>query len=59
MSMKTKRIWLVVALLNFLMAAGMGALLRMAFVVEIPWVKYQYLLHAHSHVAMLGWIYLA
>lgn len=57
--MKTKRIWLVVALLNFLMAAGMGALLRMAFVVEIPWVKYQYLLHAHSHVAMLGWIYLA
>lgn len=57
--MKTKRIWLLVALINFLLATGMGALLRMAFVVELPWIKYQYLLHAHSHVAMLGWIYMA
>ncbi len=57
--MKTKRIWLLVALINFLLATGMGALLRLAFVVELPWIKYQYLLHAHSHVAMLGWIYMA
>ncbi|MCB0631466.1 MAG: hypothetical protein R2806_25620 [Saprospiraceae bacterium] len=57
--MKTKRAWLVVALINFLFAAGMGALLRLAFVVELSWIKYQYLLHAHSHIAMLGWIYMA
>lgn len=58
MPMKTKRIWLITALINFLPAAGMGALLRLAFVVEIPRIKYQYLLHAHSHIAMLGWIYM-
>ena len=57
--MKTKRIWLIIALINFLLAAGMGALLRLAFVVELPWFKYKFLLHAHSHVAMLGWIYMA
>lgn len=59
MPMNTKRIWLLVALINFLLATSVGALLRLAFVVEIPGIKYQYLLHAHSHVAMLGWIYMA
>ncbi|GAB5555372.1 MAG: hypothetical protein Sapg2KO_49630 [Saprospiraceae bacterium] len=36
----------------------MGALLRYAFVDEISWIKYRNLLHGHSHVAMLGWLYL-
>lgn len=49
----------MVALVNFLLAASMGALLRLAFVAELPGIKYQYLLHAHSHVAMLGWLYMA
>ncbi|MCB0375138.1 MAG: hypothetical protein KDD04_04390, partial [Sinomicrobium sp.] len=57
--MMTKRIWLSVALINFLLATIVGALLRFAFVTELPGIKYQYLLHTHSHVAMLGWIYMA
>jgi len=53
------RSWIRTALLNFLIAAVIGALLRFAFVVELPWMDYRHWLHAHSHVAMLGWVYLA
>ena len=53
------KVWIRTALLNFFIAACLGTLLRLAFVVEIPWLKYQYVQHAHSHVAMLGWVYLA
>lgn len=47
-----------VGLLFFLIAAGMGLLLRWAFVGELPWMHYRFWVHAHSHVAMLGWLYL-
>ena len=50
--------WLRIALINFFIAASAGALLRFAFVREIPWLKYSYFLHTHSHMAMLGWIFL-
>lgn len=53
------RIWIKTAFFNFLIAAVIGALLRFAFVVELPWMDYRHWLHAHSHVAMLGWVYLA
>ncbi len=53
------RSWLRISLLNFLIAAVMGLVLRYAFVVELSWVNFRYLLHGHSHVAMLGWLYLA
>ena len=50
--------WLRVALLNFLIAATIGATLRLAFVVELPWLDYRNAMHAHSHVAMLGWLFM-
>jgi hypothetical protein len=50
--------WLKIALFNFLLAALAGALLRYAFVVEIPWLHFRPMMHAHSHTAMLGWLYL-
>ena len=54
------RHWLRVALANFLIAAILGALLRFAFVEELPsWIHFRKVLHGHSHVAMLGWLYLA
>lgn len=53
-----RKIWLRVALLNFLFAAVLGAALRYAFVAQAEF-KFRYVMHAHSHVAMLGWIYLA
>ena len=56
---RTKQGWLTIALLNFLIAAILGVLLRFAFVEELSWMDYRNFLHAHSHVAMLGWIYMA
>ena len=53
------RSWLRIALINFFIAAIMGALMRFAFVEELRWMDYRFMMHAHSHVAMLGWIYLA
>lgn len=51
--------WIVVALLNMLIAVSIGALLRFAYVEEISWLAFKNFLHAHSHAAMLGWVYLA
>jgi hypothetical protein len=51
--------WLKIAFANFLLAAVLGVLLRYAFVTEIPWMKFRNVMHGHSHVAMLGWLYLA
>lgn len=43
------------ALLNFALAAIAGAIMRLAFVVELSWLDYKNVLHAHSHTAILGW----
>ncbi len=53
------RTWFKIALFNFFVAAIIGVLLRYSFVAEVPWLKYRNFLHAHSHVLMLGWIYLS
>jgi hypothetical protein len=50
--------WFRIALINFFLAAVMGAIMRLAFVVEISWLNFRPFLHGHSHVAMLGWVYL-
>jgi hypothetical protein len=50
--------WINISLLNFLVATLMGLSLRYAFIGEIGWLDYRNMLHAHSHVAMLGWVYL-
>lgn len=44
-------------LINFLIAALLGLVLRYAFVGSLPF-NYRFLTHAHSHIAMLGWVYL-
>jgi hypothetical protein len=55
-----KSIWRIrAALFNLLVAAILGALLRFAFVEELNWLEFRNVLYAHSHVAMLGWVFLA
>ncbi|MGC1632052.1 MAG: hypothetical protein WA749_08060 [Gelidibacter sp.] len=54
----------IVCLINFLVAALMGLMLRYVFVLPLhEFVKplpfqFRNLMHAHSHGAMLGWVYL-
>lgn len=54
-----RNIWLKTALFNLFIAAVLGVLLRYAFVEELSWMKFRFVLHGHSHTAMLGWVYLA
>ncbi|SET54253.1 hypothetical protein [Hymenobacter actinosclerus] len=52
------RRWVQVALINLVVAALLGALMRYIFLWEVPGVEYRNIMHAHSHGAMLGWVYL-
>ncbi|HET7538025.1 MAG TPA: hypothetical protein VFJ90_16310, partial [Candidatus Didemnitutus sp.] len=45
------------AWLFFAAAAVLGVILRVQMVRPIGNINYSYLLHAHSHVAFLGWIF--
>ena len=55
-----KPVYLAICLINFFLAACFGLVLRAAFVYpEVnAYFTYSYVLHAHSHLAMLGWLYL-
>ena len=52
------RRWIQLALVNLAVAALLGALMRYIFLWEVPGVDYRNIMHAHSHGAMLGWVYL-
>ncbi len=47
-----------IALLYLLIVAVLGTSLRLFVVVDIP-ATYRFLVHTHSHIALLGWVYLA
>ncbi len=48
-----------IALVNLLVASILGATLRFIFIREIPGFEFRKILHAHSHIAMLGWAFSA
>lgn len=52
------RRWMLIALSFFFLSAVAGLIMRYFFIGEITILKYKYVLHAHSHTALLGWGYL-
>jgi hypothetical protein len=53
-----RKSWILVCFVNFFIASLMGLLLRWMYVAPLERVNFQFLMHGHSHVAMLGWVYL-
>lgn len=51
-----QRQW-ITALGWFVVAGGLGVLLRTLMVWPQPGLTYPYILHAHSHVVLLGWVF--
>lgn len=49
---------LQIALLYFCIAAVLGLLLRSFSILSFDF-NYRYVVHAHSHIALLGWVYVA
>jgi len=47
------------AVVNFLILTILGILLRWMHLAAVPGVNYMFLLHAHSHFAFAGWVFLA
>lgn len=58
-SYSTKVNWFRTALMFFLIASIFGTLMRFIYIKEITFLDYKHLLHAHSHVAILGWGFIA
>lgn len=48
--------WVRVALLNLLLVALMGVIMRYKIAYSLPWINQRNLLQAHSHFAFAGWI---
>lgn len=54
----TQKAWqltMQVAIGFFFLAAILGTLMRYMYLQEITFLDYKHVLHAHSHIAMLGW----
>ncbi|AUC84050.1 hypothetical protein CW731_01530 [Polaribacter sp. ALD11] len=49
---------ILISLFYFLVAASLGVLLRLFPVVAVS-ANYKYIVHTHSHIALLGWVYVA
>lgn len=47
-----------VALIYFFLVGVLGVFLRFFFVLPIS-ANFRYVVHAHSHIALLGWVYIA
>ncbi|MEN8800262.1 MAG: hypothetical protein ABF293_13485 [Flavobacteriaceae bacterium] len=56
--MPTLRNQIKIAIGYFLLAAILGMVLRAFYTGEIT-INYKFILHTHSHIALLGWVYLA
>lgn len=53
------RSWLRTALLYLFVVSLLGLLMRFLLAYGLPGINFKYILHAHSHTALLGWTYAA
>lgn len=49
--------WIRFSFIYLIVVGLLGIFLRMLFFAPIDGVNYRYFLHAHSHVAFLGWVF--
>lgn len=56
--MNLQKTWIICCFFNFLIACAFGLLMRFMFLFPLDFINYSFILHAHSHVAMLGWVYM-
>jgi len=56
--MNVQKSWILCCFFNFLIACVFGLLMRFMYLFPLDFLNYSFLLHAHSHVAMLGWVYM-
>jgi len=49
------RKWFIIAFSIFLAAGIIGLTMRYVFIGTVPLLNYRNLLHAHSHIALMGW----
>ncbi|WP_240622555.1 cbb3-type cytochrome c oxidase subunit I [Flavobacterium crocinum] len=56
--MNSQKTWILCCFFNFLIACVFGLLMRFIYLFPLDFLNYSFLLHAHSHVAMLGWVYM-
>ncbi len=54
-----KKRWVLIALFYLVLAATFGLLLRLQLFSSIFSFNYKFILHTHSHVALLGWVFTA
>ncbi len=50
--------YISIAMLYFFIAAALGVFLRLFPVIDID-ATYRYIVHTHSHIAFIGWVYIA
>ena len=55
----SKNLWFTISLMNLLIVASLGLLLRSKILFPIPFLDYSSVLHGHSHFAFGGWVTLA
>ncbi|MCP2026089.1 hypothetical protein L1276_001229 [Flavobacterium sp. HSC-32F16] len=56
--MNSQKAWIICCFFNFLIACVFGLIMRLVYLFPLDFINYSFLLHAHSHAAMLGWVYL-
>ncbi|MFN3195570.1 MAG: hypothetical protein ACE364_06465 [Chlorobiota bacterium] len=56
--MLSRNHYISVSLIWLIIAVALAALLRSVFAYNLgSWFNYQYMLHTHSHLAFLGWVF--